>query len=229
MSSDVTDSGFDRRGFLRRAAVVGAVATATPMITTFNAAHAQVGSGETIGDGGGSEGGGAANYRETVLDDNPTLYWRLGDAAGVSLVDDVSPNNHLGRVFGSPTLGVAGAIDDGNTAASFASGGAIVSDDPVYGATEAPFEYSIELWFKSASAGSDTDTVLATLASDSVGAYDRSLYLNNLGEVVFYHYSGGATLVTSTAAYNDGLWHHVVGTVDEVTVLGTPPTPRDCT
>jgi bacillolysin len=58
----------------------------------------------------------ATSYRDIVLQDNPALYWRLGEASGTNANDETA-NNRDGTYVGSPTLGVAGALaGDSDTA-----------------------------------------------------------------------------------------------------------------
>src|SRR3954447_24472726 len=66
-----------------------------------------------------SPGLGPSSYPEVVLADAPLLYWRLGEAAGVTAVADASGNGRTGTSNSGVTQAVPGAlvIDDG--AASF--------------------------------------------------------------------------------------------------------------
>jgi len=59
----------------------------------------------------------AATYRELVLGDGPSGYWRLGDSGSVA-VDELGANN--GTYSGACGLGIPGAIAaDANTAVAF--------------------------------------------------------------------------------------------------------------
>jgi hypothetical protein len=58
-------------------------------------------------------------YRAAVLAKNPVGYWRLGETAGTTAVDETG-NGHNGTYIKSPTLGQPGAINgDPNTAVQF--------------------------------------------------------------------------------------------------------------
>jgi hypothetical protein len=58
-------------------------------------------------------------YRDAVLAKNPVAYWRLGEAAGPTAVDETG-NGYDGTYFGAPTYGQPGAIQgDPNTAVQF--------------------------------------------------------------------------------------------------------------
>jgi len=81
-----------------------------------------------------------------------------------------------------------------------------------------PQLFSLEIWFKTTVAGG----YLIGLNSAKTGLgsnYDRQLYLNSTGQVVFGIYSGGTRTVTSTASYNNGAWHHAVATFDSTAGL----------
>ena len=73
-----------------------------------------------------------------------------------------------------------------------------------------PQVYSVETWVKTTATSGrilgfgNTKTGLST-------SYDRQLYLQNDGKVVFGAGSPAVTL-TSQAAINNGSWHHLVAT-----------------
>ncbi len=56
----------------------------------------------------------AEDYRQTVLDDGAAVYWRLGEAAGSTAVDELGGNN--ATYVGNPTLGANGIITGLDTA-----------------------------------------------------------------------------------------------------------------
>jgi concanavalin A-like lectin/glucanase superfamily protein len=58
-------------------------------------------------------------YRDAVLAKSPVAYWRLGEAAGPTAVDETG-NGHDGIYINNPTFGQTGAIrGDSNTAVQF--------------------------------------------------------------------------------------------------------------
>ena len=58
-------------------------------------------------------------YVDEVRADNPTAYWRLGEASGTTAQED--DNLYDGTYQNTPTLGVAGAlVTDADTAVTFA-------------------------------------------------------------------------------------------------------------
>jgi signal peptidase I len=148
-------------------------------------------------------------YRTAVLADSPYLYWRLSETSGTVVAD-----------------AGAGAKDGTLLAQTYAQGqtGALASEtrDKSLGLTigtinanasvAGPTTFSVEAWIKSTSTtggrilgfGNATGQTASTTT-------DRQLYLAPNGKVMF---GVGATKVAiaSTAAVNNGAWHHVVGT-----------------
>jgi len=107
------------------------------------------------------------------------------------------------------------ALDAG--ADAFSSTGALVFDGvndiasvtvPDGGANEAAF--SVETWFK-------TSSLTGTFFEVEGSGADRFLFLLN-GKVCFYVYAppNTATACSTTATYNDGVWHHAAGTLGGV-------------
>ena len=60
----------------------------------------------------------AVPYRDDVLSDSPSGYWRLGEASGVFAADSAGPNT--GSYLNGPLLGRPGALgSDADTAVQF--------------------------------------------------------------------------------------------------------------
>jgi hypothetical protein len=92
--------------------------------------HSGSGSTSTGGNPTGSGGNAGAkptatptpssSYRNTILADQPVLYYRLGDSPGSTVAQDASGNGHTGSYSGGVTLGQSSAIvGDKDTSASF--------------------------------------------------------------------------------------------------------------
>ena len=54
----------------------------------------------------------------------------------------------------------------------------------------------------------------ATPRPGTSGSYDRHIYMDNAGHIIFGVYNNGTYTVTSPKTYNDGTWHQIVGTLD---------------
>ena len=92
------------------------------------------------------------SYPDTVLGDNPAVYWRLGESSGLIAVDEIGGND--AEYAGSPALGAVPLVSDPSTAVGFDG-----TDDRV--AVTNSFEINqggpyltktIELWFDAAAA-----------------------------------------------------------------------------
>jgi glucose/arabinose dehydrogenase/PKD repeat protein len=91
-------------------------------------------------------GSGGSSYSQVVLADNPVAYWRLGEASGTNLVDQIG--NHGGTYVGSPTLGAPGAITgDANTSVTFNGSSNVYGQATGWTTIPAP-PITIEAWIK---------------------------------------------------------------------------------
>jgi len=75
-----------------------------------------------------------------------------------------------------------------------------------------PTSFTEAVWFKTTGAG----TLLGfanTSATTGVSQWDRMLWVDNAGKVVFGVYPGSTVELTSPATYNNGAWHLATGTV----------------
>jgi len=155
-------------------------------------------------------------YEAAVAQDNPVLNWRLGDAAG-PLTADSSGSKNAGLAFGGAGIsyGAAGAVA-GNTAITVNGSTGYVSSTTKQ---DSPSSFSVETWFKTTSTtggkiigfgdqqgGLDFDGNPALS-----GSYDKQIYLTTDGRLAFGVWVGFGDVLTSSNAYNDGQWHHVVG------------------
>jgi uncharacterized repeat protein (TIGR01451 family) len=135
--------------------------------------------------------------------------FRVEPAATVA-VDSKAANN--GTYFNAPNLGVLGAISaDNNTAVRFDG-----VDDYVSVARQIQDDFTIEFWFKSTQ-GTGTDAQWwgnAALVDAEVGGEfnDFGTSLRSDGRVVAGTGSPNVSIVSTSAGYNDGAWHHVAFT-----------------
>jgi PKD repeat protein len=149
-------------------------------------------------------------YGARIYNDGAQLFYRLGDAAGSSTAKDSSINQSDGVYTGGVTAGVPGAIaGTTNTAAQFdGQSGQVDSTQSIQG----PSTYSIESWFKTTTTTGGKIVGFGSSATGSSSSYDRHVYMQDNGQLVFGTYTGQLNTVTTPAAYNDGLWHQVVAT-----------------
>ena len=109
----------------------------------------------------------SGGYRDAVLQDLPSAYWRFDELTGTVAVDS-SGNAHDLTLTGGYSLGVA-ATDDGDTAIGFGRGAAQLGYGLLGGA------FSLEAWVRAAGTVSGTiigqwDTLDRGVALDSSSA-----------------------------------------------------------
>lgn len=160
----------------------------------------------------------ATGYPAAVDPDSPVLFWRLGDAGGPLTADSSNTKNPGGLTLGGGGLsyGAAGAIA-GNTAVTLNGSTGYISATR---GQNSPGTFSIEAWFKTTSTtggrifGFGNQQGGLDLYGNPVPSrqYDKHIYLANDGRLVFGVHAGRAITLTTPARYNNGQWHHVVGT-----------------
>ena len=206
-SDSDSDTGFGRSGRGRRVAaavtigVVAAGALAGPAEAAF---RKSVGSNTSFA---------AAStfypYRTAVLADSPSFYWRLAETSGTAITDAGTGNRPGTLLAQTYSQAQAGALPseprDTSLSVNIAS---VTANASVTG----PAVFSVEAWIKttSTSGGRILGFGDATGATAST-TVDRQLYLAPTGKVMFGVGTAKTTLA-STAAVNNGAWHHVVGT-----------------
>ena len=148
-------------------------------------------------------------YGAAVYASEPFLYWRLGETAG-TVAADASPVGSPGGYRGSTVRGVPGVLDEiPDTAVRFGATNAIVSSANTW---TNPTVYSQEAWFKTSTTSGGKIMGFGNRQTGTSTSYDRHVYMQDDGKLVFGTYTGATNTITTPAAYNDGLWHHVVAT-----------------
>lgn len=145
-------------------------------------------------------------YGQLVSSDDPMLYWRLGEADGTTAYD-YSRQVHDGTYAGA-TLGQDSLVAAPDKAVNLSGEAAVASQEQFAN----PTTFTSEAWFATTSAGGRIIGFGNTAAGRSTN-YDRHIYLDSSGRIVFGIWNGGSYTITTAGAYNDGAWHHVVGTL----------------
>ena len=151
----------------------------------------------------------ASPYGDAVRADRPSSYWRLGEPTGAVSYDWAGGDDLT--VDGSATRGVAGALPEANPATGF-SGGATVPAASTAVAT-GPQNFSVEAWIRTASTTGGKIIGFGNSTTGSSSGYDRHVYMTDDGRIVFGVYPNAVRTVTTSAAYNDDQWHHVVASL----------------
>ena len=75
----------------------------------------------------------------------------------------------------------------------------------------APQTFTLAAWFKTTTTQGGTIIGFDDRQAGQPYSNDRHIYMHPDGKLSFGIYPSGVQVTDSTAAYNDGLWHHVVG------------------
>lgn len=154
--------------------------------------------------------GTATTYDDTVLADNPRYYWPLNEASGTAAYDWATGNDLT--INGSATRGATGqTVGESSTATTFSGSNSsfAASKASVVG----PQTFSVEAWFKTSSTSGGKIVGFGDKATGDSGSYDRHIYLSGTGRITFGVHPGGVRDVSTGTGFNDGQWHHVVGTL----------------
>lgn len=145
------------------------------------------------------------SYKEMVLQDKPTLYWRLG--ANADTENDISFNNYDGTAFtdgSSVVRRVAGPIvaDDDNGALKIAIKSGMYSADPLVGVLAAePIGLTMEIWVKP-----------GTITSNMyIFTHSATPYIKMEGGKFVGRLTPTQTVIGATSAILNE-WYHVVMT-----------------
>ena len=147
---------------------------------------------------------GTSAYVSQVIADGAIDYWRMGNTGGYpDYVGDLDLTAGTGT-----TTNAAGAINgDADGAATF-DGTANGTSGAATTAT-APDTFTAEAWFKTTTTSGGKIIGYGDSQLGQSGNYDRHVYLDDAGHIVYGVYSGGVRTVQSAGTYNDGQWHQV--------------------
>ena len=150
-----------------------------------------------------------SSYASTVISQGASTYLRLGESAGATAVDSVGFDD--GAVSTGVTRGAIGAISgDADKASTFnGSSGLVATQAPV----AAPGTFTIEAWFKTTTTSGGKIIGFGNLPVGNSPFFDRHIYMDNSGKILFGVYVGGVKTVTSPTTYNNGAWHQAVATL----------------
>lgn len=147
-------------------------------------------------------------YGNAVWGGDPLIYWRLGETSGATAADSGASDNQ-GSYNGPVTRGLGGAITGtSNTSARFGDGSGVSSNAQFNN----PSVYSVETWFNTTTTQGGKLVGFGNAQTGQSSSYDRHLYMQDDGALVFGTYTGQLNTVTSAPGFNDGAWHHAVAT-----------------
>ncbi|WP_149179095.1 DNRLRE domain-containing protein [Streptomyces sp. TRM49041] len=148
-------------------------------------------------------------YASAVIADGAGMYLRYDDTAG-PYVADSSTGDLSGLESGGPAHDQAPAAVAGGSKAFGFDG----SNDKVYGDRRVTVgdAYTVETWFKTTTNRGGKLIGFGNNTTRNSSRYDKHIYMNNWGQLYFGAYDGRARYLSTWSSYNDGKWHHVVGT-----------------
>ncbi|TPW76908.1 LamG-like jellyroll fold domain-containing protein [Schumannella sp. 10F1B-5-1] len=146
--------------------------------------------------------------------DSPTFSWRFNEGSGTTAADSganartgtLSSTTNVTRTSGSCTSGTSSYV-------TLNGSGSVNPTSATANAT--PYVYSLEAWILAPT--TSTGGRILGFGNSQTGtssSYDRMIYLNTNGQIVFGTYNGGYRTIAGTASLKDGAWHHVVATMD---------------
>lgn len=156
------------------------------------------------------------SYPSAVLADSPSLFWRLGDKAGPAAAD--TSGSLAGGIYsGGVTYGQPGQAADTDKGIVTNGTNGLVSSSA---ATSPLSAFTVEAWIKTTTTtggkivgfGNRQGGLDFSGNPTASSNYDKHLYMTNDGRLVFGVYDGGTETLSTPTPYNDGQWHHVVGT-----------------
>ncbi|GAB2875446.1 hypothetical protein GCM10027026_27840 [Myroides odoratimimus subsp. xuanwuensis] len=148
---------------------------------------------------------------------DPRAWWRLDDA-GTTAVDS-SGHGVTGTRIGGVGVDPSGAVTGSTAARLDGSTGYLTSD----GQISAPNAFSQSAWFKTTSIRGGNILSQSDTRTGPGGIHDRIITMDNNGALVFAVKGVGRggpfgspsiSLRNQGPIWNDGRWHHVVGTYD---------------
>jgi len=154
--------------------------------------------------------GADSKYVNAVNASQPTSYWRLGETTGSSGTDKAgfSPLTLGAGVTKGGTGGIAGDTDKSATF-SGASNGIAYTNKLV----SPPNTFSLEGWFRTDSTTGGKLFGFGDKQSTNSSKYDRQIYMDNSGKIIFGVHDGATATVTSAGSYRNNAWHHVVASM----------------
>lgn len=147
-------------------------------------------------------------YGRAVYDDDPTLYWRLSDSAATTAADS-GMQSTPGSYSGTAMLNVPGALENSSDGAVGFTGNTVVGSNKSF---VNPSTYSLEGWFSTTTTAGGKIIGFGDQRNSLSSNYDRHLYMQDDGRLVFGTWTGAMNTIATPDAYNDGSWHYAVAT-----------------
>lgn len=147
----------------------------------------------------------------------PVVWWRLGDA-GPAAADSSASAAHPGTFEGGLTPQTPGAVNDDTGVTLDGASGYVAGSAPL----SLTGAFSQSAWFKTSTLRGGVIMAQSDRPTGPGGNTDRILTMDNNGNIVFAMKAGPSgrfgpgtiNIRNQGPVWNDGRWHHVVGTYD---------------
>ncbi|MEV6162692.1 LamG domain-containing protein [Streptomyces sp. NPDC052052] len=148
-------------------------------------------------------------YPARVLADGASLYWRYDEGTS-TFAGDTGSGLDNGFLRNSPSYRQTPAAVAGDSTAIGFNG----SNQYAYSNRRhaSPTRFSVETWIRTTTTKGGRIIGFGNVTMQNSTQFDKHVYMRDDGRLVFGVYSGSARTIATTAAYNDGAWHHVVAT-----------------
>ncbi|NUU07309.1 PKD domain-containing protein [Leifsonia sp. C5G2] len=154
-------------------------------------------------------------YGAAVYNANPDIFWRLDETSG-STANSADAYTNNGTYSGLATTknqsGVLPGTTDKavkfNTNSSGSNGGIVTSNQQFSN----PTTYSEEIWFKTSTTKGGKLIGFGDAKTGLSSNYDRHVYMQDDGRIVFGVWTGQANTITSPTPLNNNQWHLAVAT-----------------
>ncbi|MGY1805395.1 PKD domain-containing protein [Blastococcus sp. SYSU D00922] len=155
-------------------------------------------------------GSGPRTYAATVRADGAQNYWPLNERQRGTAFDNAGATD-LGVGSGVTVQATGALLGDGDTAYTFGgrSSGIAYSQTAV----AAPNTFTAEAWFRTTDQKGGKILGFGNSRTSQSSVYDRHVYLDGNGRVVFGVDSNLRRTVATTTSYADGKWHHVAASL----------------
>ncbi|MGW1181965.1 LamG-like jellyroll fold domain-containing protein [Streptomyces drozdowiczii] len=151
----------------------------------------------------------AESYPAAVLADGANLYWRYDEGTS-TFAADTGTGLDNGFLRNTPSYRQTPAAVSGPSTAIGFNG----STQYAYSnrSRSQLTQFSVETWIKTTTTKGGKIIGFGNKTMELSGKDDKHVYMLNNGRLTFGTSNGGTQTVTTTGAYNNGAWHHVVAT-----------------
>ncbi|WP_304504479.1 PKD domain-containing protein [Allobranchiibius sp. GilTou73] len=155
--------------------------------------------------------GSPSPYAQDVAKDGASDFWTLGEPSGSTIYDSAGFNDATAQ--SDVTRGAAGPISgDSTTASTFGgSSNGFAATNSTVATTPA---LSVEAWIKTTTTSGGKIVGYGDSNTGTSGSYDRHVYMDNAGHIIWGVYPGSVQTIQSKNTYNDGAWHYIVASMD---------------